>query len=149
MRAVTTATAAAVLGLDRKALDSLLVRLGTDVLPQGRQGLERRIPVGLLEVLALTSDISAAINIPARQAFAFAQLLIAHEDLSAPAHGSRASDGSSGAIRRRPGGTSIGTFLTVDADLSALRQAIDERLEMAIESVVRPARGRPRLTATR
>lgn len=144
MRAVTTATAAAVLGLDRKALDSLLVRLGADLLPQGRQGLERRIPVGLLEVLALTSDIAAAMNISARQAFAFAQLLIAHEDgsINENIEGSRTS-------HRGPGNTSIGAFLTVDADLDALRREIDERLETAIESVVRPKRGRPRLASSR
>jgi len=126
MRAVTTATAAAVLGIHRKALDSLLVRLGADVLPQGRQGRERRIPVSLLEVLALTGDIAAAMEVPAKQAFAVARVII---------------DNSSS--------TRLGPFLTLNADLTALRQDIGARLEIAIETVVRPNRGRPRITPER
>ena len=47
MRAVTTATAATVLGIERRSLDNLLLQLGPLALPPGRQGLERRIPVSL------------------------------------------------------------------------------------------------------
>ncbi len=125
MRAVTTATAALVLGVERKSLDNLLNRIDPDALPKGRQGVERRIPIALLETLAITSDLMATLGSPARETFHVARLIAA----TPTADGARAQ---------------LGPFISVSVDLPALRREINERLEQAIERVVRRPRGRPR-----
>lgn len=119
MRAITSATAAAVLGLDRKSLDNMLGRIECEELPRGRQGVERRVPVSLLPRLLLTAELSRRIGVPFREGF---QLATAIE---------------------RDGRSAVG-YLMVSADLEPLRQEIDRRLEQAIETVVRRPRGRPR-----
>ena len=119
MRAVTVATAAVILGLERKALDNVLNRLAGDVIPRGRQGVERRIPVSLLEQLLLATEISTQFGAPIREALATAQ-------------------------RLTEGETAAGPFLELRADLTALRAELDRQMEVAIESVVRRPRGRPR-----
>ena len=118
MRAVTTATAAAVLGIERKALDNILSRLGEDVIPKGRQGVERRIPVALLGELLLTAEIAHRLGGSVREAYALAQQLTRGE-------------------------STLGSFVRVSADTTSVRTEIDHRLEVAIESVVRRPRGRP------
>lgn len=117
--------------MDRKAFDSFLARLGADVLPPGRQGVERRVPVGALELLALTHEITVGLRVPAREA-----LVIARSAL-----GDR-PDASSGPDLSESAAT-IGRFSSLLVDRTALKREIKERLEAAIESVVRPRRGRP------
>lgn len=147
MRAVTTATAAIVLGIERKALDNLLVRLGPDALPKGRQGIERRIPISLLEHLALTTELSELLGVPVREAFILSRALTGDVPLE---HGSPGSDPesipetSTGASGSRDGGAALGDYIRIDADLERLREDLDARLALAIESVVRRPRGRPR-----
>jgi len=149
LRAITTATAASVLGIDRKALDGLLLRLGPNVIPRGRQGVERRIPVNLLEVLALSADISAGLGSPLTESFHIAQRLLEASAVGAAEldRGPRvASTGSGGAALElsASGHAAVGEYLQVSVDAAALRREIASRLEVAIESVVRPRRGRPR-----
>jgi hypothetical protein len=57
------------LGIERKSLDSMLARLSNGVLPKGRQGVERRIPVHLLETLALATDLADGLGLQFREAF--------------------------------------------------------------------------------
>lgn len=128
MRAVTTATAATVLGIERRSLDNLLLQLGPLALPPGRQGLERRIPVSLLDTLALTTALVDRTGMRIRDAFGLASGLIS--PLAHPAPGTTA--------------ITIGPFLRLEADVQSLKQEIAERLELAIETVVRRPRGRPR-----
>jgi hypothetical protein len=122
MRAVTTATAAAAIGMQKKALDNLLGRLELPEAASGRQGVERRIPVTLLPELLLTAELSDQLHMPIRSAFALARRLVAGE-------------------------VELGPFLNVRARTSALGEEIDRQLEVAIETVVRRPRGRPRATA--
>ncbi len=119
MRAVTTATAAVAIGLQKKALDNLLGRLDLPEAPSGRQGVERRIPVTLLPQLLLTAELSDQLDIPIRSAFALARRLVA-------------------------GDVSAGPFLRLRADTESINKEIDRQLEVAIETVVRRPRGRPR-----
>lgn len=130
MRALTTATAAVVLGLERKAFDNLIVRLGPDVLPPGRQGVERRVPVTLVEELMLCLELSAGLGIPARAALAIAQRLMGRHSQAS------ASEGFTGSLE-------VGPFVQLGADLAALRAETQRRCAVAIESVVRRPRGRP------
>lgn len=122
MRAVTTATAAAVIGVDRKAFDNMLSRIGGSELPRGRQGLERRIPVSLLPQLLLTADLSSRLGASLKISFRLARELLDGRDPAGP-------------------------FVSIRADVPRLRAEIDRQLESAIETVVRPRRGRPRRVA--
>ena len=138
MRAVTTATAAAVLQMDRKAFDNFLLRIGSEAVPAGRQGVERRIALGLLEELLLAKELNGTLGVPAREAFTVARRL-----LGRTADGSEMSgDGEFvGSLR-------VGTFVQLGADLSSLRSELQHRYESAVETVVRPQRGRPRRRAS-
>ncbi len=119
MRAVTTATAAVALGLQKKALDNLLGRLDLPEAASGRQGVERRIPVSLLPQLLLTAELSNLLDMPIRSAFALARRLVA-------------------------GDVAAGPFLQLRVDTESITAEIDRQLEVAIETVVRRPRGRPR-----
>lgn len=124
MRAVTTATAAAAIGLQKKALDNLLGRLQLPEAVSGRQGVDRRIPVSILPELLLTAELSDQLGIPIRVAFALARKL------------------ASGTVEAGP-------FLRVHADTESIQGEVDRQLEVAIETVVRRPRGRPRSQAKR
>ena len=119
MRAVTTATAAAVLGLKRKALDNILNRLDSALLPRGRQGVERRIPISVLADLFIATELSRSLGTPASRAFDIAQTLSSE------------------------GGAQAGPFVLLRVDRAAVQAELDAQLEVAIESVVRKPRGRP------
>jgi hypothetical protein len=137
LRAITTATAAAVLSIDRKSLDNLLSRIGAELLTTGRQGVERRIPVAALEDIALTAELAAHLNIPTREAFDLARRLLGRNAMdrrSGPYH--TAGDTFVGSV-------AVGPFIHLGIDLRALRAELHARLELAIESHVRPRRGRP------
>lgn len=138
MRAITTATAAAVLQMDRKSFDNFLLRIGPEAIPAGRQGVERRITLGLLEALFLAKELNGTLGVPAREAFAVARRLLGRDAGGAALHGGGDFVGS---LR-------IGTFVQIGADLSSLRSELQHRFEYAVETVVRPQRGRPRKRAS-
>jgi hypothetical protein len=145
LRAVTTTTAAIVLGIERKVLDNLLVRLAPEALPKGRQGVERRIPISLLEHLALTTELSEMLGVPVREAFTLSRALTGEIPLAPRNETSRAGQAPGGAMgASRAGRAVLGDYLRIDADLERLREDLDVRLALAIESVVRRPRGRPR-----
>lgn len=107
----------------------MLARLSQDVLPKGRQGVERRIPIQLLETLALATDLAGALGLQFREAFEVAESL---------------TGTATGAIGQRAAASRLGEFTRLEVDREALRREIEQRLASAIESVVRPRRGRPR-----
>lgn len=119
--------------MDRKTFDNFLLRIGSDAVPLGRQGVERRITVGLVEELILATELNGALGIPAKEAFIVARRLLGRAPGGGPAD---APFGFVGSIR-------IGAFLQIGADLSALRAEVQQRYETAVEMVVRPSRGRP------
>ena len=137
MRAITTTTAAEVLSIDRKALDNLLTRVRPQLLSGGRQGVERRIPIFLLEDIALTGELAERLGIPIREAFRIAQELLGRNAL-------RAGDGQQRSESAFIGSLAVGPFIQLGVDLQALRADLHARLEQAIEAHVRPRRGRPR-----
>ena len=119
MRAINSATAAAVLGLEQRSFDNMIARIGASELPRGRQGLARRIPVSVLPRLLLTAMLADRLGIPYRQAYRVARKLLDGEQPGAP-------------------------LIHVHLDLEALIGQVDARIEQAIESVVPQPRGRPR-----
>lgn len=136
MRAVTTATAAVVLGIERKSLDNILTRIASDAVPTGRQGVERRIPIGLLEELAIATELNRATGTPIKEAFALARTLTGRD---AQPHHLAPDD------HAFVGSAPLGSYLQLGADLRKLREDLTERVEEAIEAVVRKPRGRRRI----
>ena len=118
MRAVTSAAAAAILGIERKAFDNLIARIGPGEFPKGRQGIDRRIPVASLAALRLAHEFSLELAIPIGPAFQLARSLEAGEPAS-------------------------GVHFELRADFPALRKAIDRDLAQVVETLVRRRRGRP------
>jgi hypothetical protein len=128
MRAVTTATAAIALAIDRKSLDNLLARVGPEAVETGKQGRERRIAVARLEELALCLELQSALGVPARESFALARRLLRRDDLA----------------QEYLGTVVVGPHLQLGLDLRGFLDALHARVAAAIESHVRPRRGRPR-----
>jgi len=124
LRAVTSATAATVLGIRPKQLDNVLARIGARAFPIGRQGRDRRLPIQRLPELALTLELVTRLGVPVRKAHRVAAAIL-QGDLDA------------------------GPVLQLAVDLAHLRRRIDERLALAIETVVRLPRGRPTQTQPR
>ena len=133
MRAITSQTAAQVLAITPKQLANLLLRTGAGAISApGRQGRERRIPIRALPELALTLELITELGLGVREAHRIAAELLATPDadpggLGAPLH---------------PASYRAGHLL-ISADLGALVAQIDQRLGAAIETTVRPRRGRP------
>lgn len=119
MRAVTTATAAAALGLERRAFTNMIGRLEASELPRGRQGVARRIPASLLPRLFLTIELAERLAVPVADAFRIAGALANREQPIAP-------------------------FVRIDVDFELISSEVNHQLERAIEAVVRRPRGRPR-----
>jgi len=119
LRAVTTATAAAIIGLERNAFQNMITRIRASELPRGRQGLERRIPVTLLPRLLMCAELAQRLGLPFWEAYSLAQRLARGEGTAGP-------------------------FIRIYVDLERIEREIDAQLETAVETVVRPKRGRPR-----
>ena len=119
--------------MDRKSFDNFLLRIGSDAIPAGRQGVERRIALALLEELLLAKELNGTLGVPAKEAYHTSCRL-----LGRPSGETRAGDPDEfvGSLR-------IGTFVQLGVDLSTLRAELQRRYETAVETVVRPQRGRP------
>lgn len=119
--------------MDRKSFDNFLLRIGSDAIAAGRQGVERRIALGLLEELLLAKELNGALGVPAKEAYHTARRLLGR----APGEPAVSESGDFiGSLR-------IGEFVQVGADLHTLRAELQRRYETAVETVVRPQRGRP------
>ncbi len=123
MRAITSQTAAQVLQITPKQLDNLLLRIGgvasnAESGSKGRQGRERRIPIKILPELALTLELMTGLGVGIRDGYRIASGLCSGRDLE------------------------VG-HISVRAALERLRDRIDQRLALAIETTVRAKRGRP------
>lgn len=133
LRAVTAATAADILELPQKTFDNLLLRIGSAAITPGRQGIERRIPVALIEDLLLTNELSLGLGIPTKDAFQLARRLL----------GRSPGTGRPDLRAAFVGSLHVGEFIQIGTDVAALRQQVQTRLEAAVETVVRRRRGRP------
>jgi hypothetical protein len=115
--------------------------------------------VQILERLALTHELVERLGVPAREALTIARSLLDPASDStgptAPTAPTRASALGPGPVaesvanREQPDADArftlpVGRYSRLVVDHSALKREIQQRLEFAIESVVRPRRGRPR-----
>jgi hypothetical protein len=124
MRAVTTGTAAFVLGIPKKELDNILSRHDVRGFERGTRGLARRLSLESIEQVAVAIDLARDFSIPIPAALTLAD---------------RALTSREGVI------TSPDGHLALHADLDRIRRGLTERLTDAIEHVIPPKRGRPPL----
>jgi uncharacterized protein (UPF0248 family) len=122
MRAVTSGTAAFVLGIPKKDLDNILSRHTVRGFERGTRGLARRISLTSIEQVAIAIDLTRDFSIPIHLALTLAEQALASRE---------------GVI------TSPGGHLAIHADLDRIRKELHERLAEAIEHVIPPRRGRP------
>lgn len=122
MRAVTSGTAAFVLGIPKKDLDNILSRHRVHGFERGTRGLARRISLASIEQVAIAIDLARDFSIPIPFALTLAEQTLASRE---------------GVV------TSPGGHLAIHADLDRIRRELLERLSEAIEHVIPPRRGRP------
>ena len=91
----------------------------------------------MLEEIALTAELAGRLTIPTREAFALARQLLGRDALKPSAPPVAPNPAFVGSL-------ALGPFLHLGVDLLAWRTELHARLERAIESQVRPRRGRPR-----
>ena len=124
MRAYTVATTAVTIGVTRKWVDNVLSHHMVLGVLQERQGIVRRVtPTGLM-TLEISASLVRAMNIPIAQALEIAAHLIAMK----------------GTEFQIPGALAI----RISADIDAIGDELNVRLERAIEISPTPKRGRPR-----
>ena len=122
MKTLSTDTAAAALGVDRKILDNVLAREGRSLIAKGSRGMRRRIPLDALERIAIAFILNRDLGISIERGIELAGRI-----LDSPAQ--HVSIGSLGAL----------TF-----DAPRLRKALELSIYEALESVPERTRGRPR-----
>lgn len=122
MPAVTSGTAAFVLGIPKKDLDNILSRHTVGGFERGTRGRARRISLASIEQVAIAVDLARDFSIPVSSALVLAEQALASRE---------------GVI------TSPGGHLAIHADLDRIRRELHERLSEAIEHVIPPRRGRP------
>jgi len=121
LRKITTTTAAMALGIDRKNLDNILCREGRNLIPDGRQGRSRQVPIATLETLAIALVLNRDLRIPLTKGIELAE-----------------------SLRKAPNQEiGIGRLGTLHFDIAKLRPSLSHAVEEAIEEVHPRRRGRP------
>lgn len=127
MRAYTVDAAAFALDVSLKWLDNILSHHDVPGIAHGRQGIQRRIPVDSLLVIALARTVHQQLGTPLRRALQLAELVI------------NAADGDIvvGSADTLPG------QVRLSVDVTAMRNALESRLREGVEFGAAPRRGRP------
>ncbi len=121
MQKLTTSTAAATLGVDSKALDNILSREASHLVPRGARGKSRRISVHVLELVAVALVLKRDLGIP----------IVRGLDLA-----TKLGESVSGEIP-------FGRYGTLRFNIHPLRSAIQQSIADIVEQTVPPVRGRP------
>jgi hypothetical protein len=122
MKTLSTHTAAAALGVDRKTLDNVLAREGRSLIGTGSRGRSRRIAIVALERIAVAMILNRDLGVGISKGIQLAGQILA-EPLSPVA---------------------VGSLSTLTFDVPRLRDALDRSIDDALESVAERTRGRPR-----
>ena len=121
MQKLTTSTAAAAIGVDSKALDNILSREATHLLPRGARGKSRRISLNVLELIAIALVLKRDLGIPIARGLDLATKLV---------------ESASGEIQ-------IGRVGSLRFNINPLRYAMQQSIADIVEQTVPPERGRP------
>lgn len=122
MKTLSTVSAAAAIGIDRKALDNALAREGRSLILAGRQGRSRQIPVAALERIAVAFVLNRDLGVSIAKG-----LELAERVLAAPSEP-----------------IAIGSLGALTFDVARFRRTLELAVDEALESVAEPPRGRPR-----
>jgi hypothetical protein len=122
MKTLSTDAAAAALGVDRKSIDNILAREARSLLRAGTQGRSRRIPMAVLERVAIA--------------------LVLHRDLEVGI--SRGLELAGRVLSSPKSPLVLGSLSTLEFNLPLLRETLDRATDDALESVAERTRGRPR-----
>jgi hypothetical protein len=123
MKTLSTESAAAALGIERKTLDNVLAREGRMLLAQGSRGRSRRIPVAALERIAIALVLSRDIGVGIAKGLELSERILASP--FSP--------------------VTVGSLSAVLFDVARLRAALERSIDEALEGVAERTRGRPRL----
>ena len=123
MKSITTATAAAAIGIPSKRLDNILAREARGLLPSGAQGRARRVSVEVIEIVSLGMVLGRDLGVPMAKALELASRLLASP--------------TRGVIE-------FGALGRLQFDVGRLRRAIEDAVTESIEQTPTPPRGRPR-----
>lgn len=121
MKTLSTDTAAAALGIDRKMLDNMLAREGRSLIGDGSRGRSRRISVDALERIAVALIFNRDLGVSIAKGLALAEQVV---------------DSPSSQVI-------VGSLSTLTFDLPRLRKALERSIDEALESVAERTRGRP------
>ncbi len=124
MRAYTVAATAVALGVSSKWVDNVLSHHRVPGVHQARQGIARRVTPAALLILDIALGLVRSLGLPLPQALETARRLI----------------DARGDVVALTGAASI----QIRADVEALREDLNVRLERAVEMSPTPRRGRPR-----
>jgi hypothetical protein len=120
MKTLSTNAAAAALGVERKTLDNILAREARSLLKSGSRGRSRRIPVSVLERVAVALILNRDAEIGLARGLELAEGLLDESSIS------------------------LGPLTTLAFDVTRLRKTLERSIDDALESIAEPTRGRPR-----
>jgi len=123
MKTLSTEASATALGVDRKTLDNLLAREGRSLIGIGSRGRRRRIPIDVLELVAVAMILNRDLGVSIAKRLDLAAQVVAAPMSPIP----------------------VGSLSSIAFDLARLRAALEQSIQDALESTAEPIRGRPRL----
>lgn len=117
---LTTAMASTALGIPKKFLDNILTREASSLLPLGRQGKSRQIPVAAVEQICVALLLQRELGTPIAKSLQIAQQLL---------------EGA--------GQAAIGKLGAITFDLPRIRRSLHQAIAQTLEEGSNPTRGRP------
>lgn len=118
---LTTAMASTALGVPIKFLDNILTREAASLLPLGKQGKSRQIPVAVIEQLCVALLLQRELGTPIAKSLQIAQQLV---------------EGA--------GQAAIGKLGAITFDIARVRRSLHQAIAQTLEEGSNPTRGRPR-----
>lgn len=122
MKTLSTDAAATALGVDRKTLDNALAREARLLIGEGRRGRRRRLPLPVLERLAIAFILTRDLGVGLARGLELAGDIL--EAAGAP--------------------VPFGSLGVLSFDSARLRVALERSIAEVLESTAEPLRGRPR-----
>ena len=122
MKTLSTHAAATALGVDRKTLDNALAREARLLIGPGRRGRSRRIPLPVLEQLAIAFVLTRDLGVGLGKGLELAGRIV---------------DAAGAPVR-------FGSLGELSFDSAQLRRVLDQSIGEVLESTAESLRGRPR-----
>ena len=122
MKTLSTEAAAIAIGVDRKTLDNALAREARALIGEGRRGRRRRVPLPLLERLAIAFILTRDLGVGLARGLELGGSILDAAGAPVP----------------------FGSLGELSFDVAKLRHALERSIAEVLESTAEPLRGRPR-----